>query len=235
MPLCLLLHTVSPPLIASVRHAVEALGKLGELAVPYMKKISPLLLVTQSWELRLATLGVLCELFKVANAHELLSPQQLISHAEQVVARFKDSDDDVRTKAIVTLLAVGPPARAFGADVVCSSPRFSEACLTLFLSVSVAVSVIVMLTAILTMMLILTVTLSLSLTHILTLHYTCCYDEIKGTQDLKICSHAGSLHDSLSPVYSGEIAKRSIPFGENASDCRSKWHLWCKFPSRRDS
>ena len=26
-----------------------------------------------------------------------------------------------------------------------------------------------------------------------TLHYTCCYDEIKGNQDLKICSHADSL------------------------------------------
>ena len=32
-----------------------------------------------------------------------------------------------------------------------------------------------------------------------TLHYACCYDEIKGTQDFKICSsHADSLHDSLS-------------------------------------
>ena len=122
MPLCLLLHTVSPPLIGSVRHAVEALGKLGELAVPYMKNITPLLLVTQSWQLRLAALEVLCELFKVANTHELLSPEQLIPHAEEVVARFKDSDADVRTKAVVTLLAVGPPARAFGADMVCSSP-----------------------------------------------------------------------------------------------------------------
>ena len=40
--------------------------------------------------------------------------------------------------------------------------------------------------------------LRLSLTHthttlISTLHYTCGYDEIKGTQDLKIYSHADSL------------------------------------------
>ena len=35
-------------------------------------------------------------------------------------------------------------------------------------------------------------------TLIITLHYTCCYDEIKRTQDFKIClSHADSLHDSL--------------------------------------
>ena len=35
-------------------------------------------------------------------------------------------------------------------------------------------------------------------TLIVTLHYTCCYDEIKGTQDFKICpSHADSLRDSL--------------------------------------
>ena len=32
-----------------------------------------------------------------------------------------------------------------------------------------------------------------------TMHYTCCYDEIKGTQSFKICSsHADSLNDSLS-------------------------------------
>ena len=30
-------------------------------------------------------------------------------------------------------------------------------------------------------------------TLIIILHYTCCYDEIKGIQDLKICSHADSL------------------------------------------
>ena len=30
-----------------------------------------------------------------------------------------------------------------------------------------------------------------------TLHYTCCHDEIKGNQDLKICSHADSLILSL--------------------------------------
>ena len=35
-------------------------------------------------------------------------------------------------------------------------------------------------------------------TFIITLHYTCCYDEIKGTQDLKNCSHADSLHNALS-------------------------------------
>ena len=27
---------------------------------------------------------------------------------------------------------------------------------------------------------------------IITLHYTCCHDENKGTEDLKICSHADS-------------------------------------------
>ena len=37
------------------------------------------------------------------------------------------------------------------------------------------------------------------LSYSLFLHYACCYDEIKGTQDFKICSsHADSLNDSLS-------------------------------------
>ena len=36
-------------------------------------------------------------------------------------------------------------------------------------------------------------------TLVITLHCTCCYDEIKGNQDFKICSHANSLILSLSP------------------------------------
>ena len=38
---------------------------------------------------------------------------------------------------------------------------------------------------------------SASYTHTLTITCTCCYDEIKGTQDLKIYSHADSLILSL--------------------------------------
>ena len=42
--------------------------------------------------------------------------------------------------------------------------------------------------------LILTCSLDLSVSHyLLTITCTCCYDETKGTQDLKICSHAHSL------------------------------------------
>ena len=33
-------------------------------------------------------------------------------------------------------------------------------------------------------------------TLIITLHYTCCHDEIKGTLDLRICSHADSLYSA---------------------------------------
>ena len=36
---------------------------------------------------------------------------------------------------------------------------------------------------------------------IITLHYTCCHDEIKATQDLKICSDADSLDDPLSLAF----------------------------------
>ena len=39
---------------------------------------------------------------------------------------------------------------------------------------------------------------SLILSHTLTITCTCCYDEIKGTQDLKIYSHADSLSVCLS-------------------------------------
>ena len=30
-----------------------------------------------------------------------------------------------------------------------------------------------------------------------TLHYACCYDEIKGNQDLRTCSHADCFPDSV--------------------------------------
>ena len=54
--------------------------------------------------------------------------------------------------------------------------------------------------------------LPLSLLHTLnsTLHYTC-YDEIKGIQDLKICSHADSLILSLLALFLLSLCLLSLP------------------------
>ena len=54
------------------------------------------------------------------------------------------------------------------------------------------------------------------------MHYTCCYDEIKGTQDLKIYPHTDSFHDCLTALAAGVT---NILIAENDTKLAFDGHL----------
>ena len=53
-------------------------------------------------------------------------------------------------------------------------------------------------------------------THIITLHYTCCHDEIKGPQDFKIYSHPDSLILALQSMSNLEWMQDAVRMLERA-------------------
>ena len=62
-----------------------------------------------------------------------------------------------------------------------------------------------------------------SYSHTLTITCTCCYDEIKGTQDLKMYSHADSLSELVCVTIAYSTDCKTYLFCHSTCHVRTEW------------